>query len=264
MKISRHRWQQDLGIPLLGFVLAVFLSLSPADAEQAAGTNLPTQTFAVALPELEGPVTMGIFSSKGDLVRLLYHDAPVESIPAGLNGLIMTWDEKDASGKLVPPGTYRARGLVHGPVSVSVLPFRDKSWLLPAVGTNAESAPKDSTKDSGASSGNRITIPAAKDELLSSQPMIVLTATPLEKGVGIAANGLPLLEIPLNRNRLTNTATLNQGMEAGSAIVTIGGDKECIYYGILGLDRLVPLEAGTLEIPPDAFHPAPVGEESRR
>jgi hypothetical protein len=260
MKISRHRWQQDLGITLLGFFLAFFLPLSPARAEQAAGTNLPTQNFAVALPELEGPVTMGIFSSKGDLVRLLSRDAPVDSIPAGLNGLIMTWDEKDASGKPVPPGTYRARGLVHGPVSV--LPFRDKSWLLPAEGANDPAGTNANTGSSSCS--NTLMIPAARDELLSSRPLITIRATPVENAVQISANSLPLVEMPIAPTTSPVSATLSRGIDSASAIITITASGATSSCTISGLDRIVPLEAGTLEISPNTFHPAPVGEESRR
>jgi len=252
MEISHHRWQQDLGVPLVGFLLVFSLLLAAARAEPPAGTNPPSQTFAVALPELEGPVTMGIFSSKGDLVRLLYRDATVDSIPAGLNGLIMTWDEKDASGAPVPAGSYRARGLVHGPVAVSTLPFRDKNWLLPP-----------DMMDNGFHS-NLFMIPAAKDELLSSRPMITIKALPVDKGVQISANGLPLAEIPTTSTTSPVSVTLCKGMEAGTAVITVTSAGATSSCAISGLDRIVPLEAGTLEIPTDAFHPARVGEESRR
>ncbi len=280
MEISHHRWQQDLGatsgraflrLTLLGIsLLSISLRVPSAHAEQPPGTNAPSQTFAVALPELDGPVTMGIFSSKGDLVRLLYRDAPVDSIPAGLNGLIMTWDGKNGSGQAAPAGTYKARGLVHGAVSVSTMPFRDKNWLLPVVSsgpsgplgdTNAEPASKDS---GGGVCTNRIMIPAAKDELLSSQPMIAIVATPLDKFVQISAGGLPLVEVPIAQNTAPVSATLSPGLDPGTAVITIGTGKESTSCTISGLDHLVPLEAGTLEIPPDAFHPAPLGKESRR
>ena len=236
-----------------------FLPLSVARAEQPAVTNPPSQTFAVALPELEGPVTMGIFSAKGDLVRLLYQDAPVDSIPAGLNGLIMTWDEKDASGRLLPSGIYRARGLVHGPVSVSKISFHDKFWLFPASESRATNA-----ASGNESCSNTIMISAAKDELLSSRPMIMIKATGVENAVKISANGLPLLETPIAPTTSAVSATLCKGMEAGTAVITVAAGGETSSCTISGLDRIVPLEAGTLEIPPGTFHPAPVEEESRR
>ena len=242
-----------------------FLPLSVARAEQPAVTNPPSQTFAVALPELEGPVTMGIFSTKGDLVRLLYQDAPVDSIPAGLNGLIMTWDEKDASGRLLPSGIYRARGLVHGPVSISTLPFQDKNWLIPASETGATNFPSPTNAAFwNESCSNTITVPSAKDELLSSRPMITIKALPVDKGVQISANGLPLAEIPTTSTTSPVSATLCKRMEAGTAVITVTSAGATSSCAISGLDRIVPLEAGTLEIPTDAFHPARVGEESRR
>jgi hypothetical protein len=240
-------------------LIALALQLPLSHAESGTETNSPSQTFAVALPELEGPVTLGIFSAKGDLVRLLYRDAAVDSIPAGLNGLIMTWDEKDASGKQVPPGTYRARGLVHGQVSVSKLLFHDRFWLSPASESGATNA-----SSGNGSCSNTIMISSARDELLSTRAMIAIKATPLDKTVQISANTLPLLELPITPSTSPVLATLSKGIDAGTGVITVATGGETSSCTISGLDRIVPLEAGTLEIPPGTFHPAPVGEESRR
>ena len=81
MEIARPVWQQDLGKTKepLGWIrrvifqaaaLILFLCLISGLGLNARGD----QSFAVALPELEGPVTLGIFSGEGALLRLLYHD----------------------------------------------------------------------------------------------------------------------------------------------------------------------------------------------
>jgi len=122
MEIPQQRRQQQLGrgllrtrlfpLVLLGLLAATFTAFWNASAKE-----IPRVSFAVALPELEGSVTFGIFTPSGSLARLLYNDAAVDAIPAGLNGLLMSWDGKDDQGETLPPGSYRGRGLVHGPLS---------------------------------------------------------------------------------------------------------------------------------------------------
>ena len=225
-------------------------------AAMCAHSSGGQQSFAVALPELEGPVTMGIFSSSGERVRLLHRDASVDTIPAGLNGLIMSWDGKDDQGRDVPAGTYRARGLVHGPIRVTALPVGNSTPFPPASRELEELFPSRPLF-----SKNRITIRAAKDELLESRPLLSVEAGIEGDACVLSAEGLPLLFIPLESTGKVATG-ISHGSAAGTALITIDGPKASSTYTISGLDRLVPLNAGTLEIPADAFHPMPGAGES--
>lgn len=214
------------------------------------------QSFTVALPELEGPVTMEIFSSSGERVRLLHRDAGVDTIPAGLNGLIMSWDGRDDQGRDVPAGTYRARGLVHGPLRVTALPVGNSLPIAAACREEADMFllrppfPK-----------NRITIRAAKDELLESRPLLSIDAGIEGDACVIRADGLPLLSIPMESTGNVSPG-ITHGPAAGTALITIDDPKGSSTYTIMGLDRLVPLNAGALEITADAFHPLPGAGES--
>lgn len=227
--------------------------LAAAMCAHAAGGQ---QSFAVALPELEGPVTMGIFSSSGERVRLLHRDAGVDTIPAGLNGLIMSWDGKDDQGRDVPAGTYRARGLVHGPLRVSALPVGNSLPVPPACREEHDlfalrpPFPK-----------NRITIRAAKDELLESRPLLSIEAGIEGDACVIRAEGLPLLSIPVESTGNVSPS-ITHAPVPGSALLTMEGPRGSSTHTISGLDRLVPLNAGALEIPADAFHPMPGAGES--
>lgn len=217
------------------------------------------QSFAVALPEMEGPVTMGIFSPAGERVRLLYWDAPVDSIPAGLNGLIMTWDGKDDAGRNVPPGPYRARGIVHGSLQSSALPVRDgkifsghPSRDMEWISSVAPKFPKDA-----------ITLRAARDELLETRPLLTIRASLSENACLLHAEGLPLLELPFTDSKHRPTAvTLTHGDSPGTALLTLIDASNSEVITIMGLDKIVPLNAGTLEVQADAFHPGPVVGES--
>jgi len=139
------------------------------------------QHFAVAIPVMEGPVTMGIFSEQGRLVRLLCRDTPVEEIPSGLNGLIMTWDGKDDRGLRVPAGNYRARGLVHGPLRSTELPCFD-TVPLPRLPEEETAFPF---------SSDRIVLRAAEDDLLESRPLLCLRAVTRSDGITLETEGLP-------------------------------------------------------------------------
>lgn len=219
------------------------------------------QSFAVALPELEGPVTMGIFSQSGERVRLLYRDAAVDSIPAGLNGLIMTWDGKNDQGQDVPAGIYKARGIVHGPLGFSVLPQQELATI--PYGSKPQDSPLFPERPPFRK--NSITLRAAKDELLESRPLLSIEAGLEGNDCVISAEGLPLLSIYVQSGRTDPPPVigLTHGASAGSARLRVEMPTgSATIYTISGLDRLVPLNAGTLEVQADAFHPMPSAGES--
>ena len=221
----------------------------------SAVTARSDQSFAVALPELEGPVTLGVFSEEGGLVRLLYRDAPVESIPAGLNGLMMTWDEKDDQGHPVPAGNYMAKGLVHGPISISSLPFSETitgplplDWPMPLTSKPLQK--------------KSIVLRAPKDALLESRPVIIVAASFKENICTLTADGLPILSVLVDNDGSPQSARILHGMQKGDARLIIENPKVTATYDITGLDRIVPLSAGKLEVSPDAFHLSPSAGES--
>jgi hypothetical protein len=51
-------------------------------------------------------------------------------------------------------------------------------------------------------------------------------------------------------------------MKEGSASLMVEDLGGTTTYEITGLDRLVPLSAGKLEVSPDAFHSSPTAGES--
>jgi len=303
MKSALVKWQQVLSdirvrIPLLALLLAHILVMDwcPLMAGEQVGGKEPPRTFAqtiaVALPELEGPITVGIFSPDGEMIRLLYRDAAVESIPAGLNGLIMTWDGKDDEGLPVSPGTYRVRGLVHGPITFSVRPSVDPYSKIfsfsPYYGLEAQ-APEEPLRSPllydpslpfypPITDRNHLTIPAAKDELQEERPWLRLEARIKTPSVIITAEGLPLAECSLpidaspslshrsspdkNDRIKPRSVSLHEGPMPGTAqlVLRYAGGTES--YLVTGIDKIVPLEAGTLVVPPGAFQSTTVGEES--
>jgi len=211
-------------------------------------------TFEVALPELEGPITLGVFSKDGSLVRLLYRDTPIDKIPSGLNGLLVTWDGRDDQGGMVAPGIYRARGIIHGSLQCSMLPSQlGTNPMAPNVNTQMDFSPNVSNTGVTASSPpEEIDVPAAEDALYAPRPKVTLTPRIAGRSITLQANGLPVLDLPAmgedvegaTFTRITNSGMihLNVAIAHGTNVLTL-----------IGFDKLAPIEAGTLEVPADAF-----------
>jgi len=271
MEIRQQQWQQELIRHARLCVVVVCGILSAASAhcqtqdraqEISPGTNTPSLCrFAVALPEMDGPVTLGIFSPDGKLTQLLYRDVAIDSIPAGLNGLLVTWDGKDASGLPVPPGKYHARGLVHGKLTASALPysssnpnwhdsrFTDTNELSPAALSPFMLTPF---------STNQITVTAAQDALLETRPQITISAVRAEDEILVTADGLPIFSIPLEPYlppKGEPILSLCHGTRPGTAELNLISAGRKTFYLLSGLDQLVPLDAGALPMPPEIFIP---------
>ena len=219
-------------------------SVSATNAVQAC-------RFAVALPEMEGPLTLGIFSPEGNLVRLLYRDAPIDSIPAGLNGLLISWDGKDDRGAEVPAGIYRARGLVHGRIAASAIANTTDDWPGSYLRTEQEWAP---FFFSTLVPKNRMLLLSARDALLERRSYLSISAQWEQGKVVLTAEGLPLLEVESSHAPSgipTNPGIeLHPGSREGTAELTLISDEGKKSYLITGLDQLVPLDAGALPFPP--------------
>jgi hypothetical protein len=246
MKTATPAWQQDLGVTWRQFsrtLLHATLFLVLIGPLEKAFSD---QSFAVALPELEGPVTIGVFSQEGVLIRMLCQDASLESLPAGLNGLIMSWDEKDAGANRVPAGSYLVKGIVHGPLSFSeVGPSEVYKALVETPATPIMQPIQE----------NKISVRAAADALLESPPLLTLDASLKDDKCIMMAEGLPILSIPLSPpvTDATRNIRLTSEKTDQSVILSIEGKQSTNTWRVTGLDRLVPLSIGKLEVKPDAF-----------
>ena len=88
------------------------------------------QQFTFALPELEGRISLGVFTPEGRLVRALAVGARETDFKIGLNGLIATWDGRDGSGDPAPSGKYQIRGFVVGDgLKVEGEAFHFNDWV---------------------------------------------------------------------------------------------------------------------------------------
>ena len=107
---------------MLRAALALLTMLACAVCVQAQAEEKPHDTADVRItfipPPIRGTLTLGIYDKAGKLVRVLHREATEEAFTVGLNGLITTWDGKDDSGAVLPPGKYHARGYSVGALEV--------------------------------------------------------------------------------------------------------------------------------------------------
>jgi len=69
-------------------------------------------------PPLEGRISLGIYDTKGKLVRVLNRQSALDQFKFGADSLVTQWDGKNDHGEDLPPGTYHARGYLVGSLKV--------------------------------------------------------------------------------------------------------------------------------------------------
>jgi hypothetical protein len=80
-------------------------------------------------PPIEGVISLGVYDTRGKLVRVLKQAAEIDSFKSGLDGLFVDWDGTDASGKNAAPGKYFARGVLIGDVNISGVAYHLNDWV---------------------------------------------------------------------------------------------------------------------------------------
>lgn len=114
---------------LLLFLLHHSSLLLAQDATPSPTPDKRGVQLLFAPPPMQGTISMGIYDSTGKLVRTLHQDAPTSDFFPALNGLITFWDGKDDSGKLMPAGKYRAKGLMMGEMDFEGVAFLGNDFV---------------------------------------------------------------------------------------------------------------------------------------
>jgi hypothetical protein len=117
---DRSRWFTGIAL-LLSFVS--LHTLNAQDAESA------TNQLQFVPPPVDGVISLGVYDSKGKLVRVLKKDAELDSFKAASDGLVIDWDRNDSQGKPVPNGKYFAHGVLIGDVKVEGVAFHLNDWI---------------------------------------------------------------------------------------------------------------------------------------
>ena len=117
---DRPRWLPGIAL-LLWFVP---LHLINAQDEEANAKQL-----LFVPPPAEGVISLGVYDSKGKLVRVLKKAAEIDSFKIASDGLVIDWDRNDSQGKPVPNGKYFARGVLIGDVKIEGVAFHLNDWV---------------------------------------------------------------------------------------------------------------------------------------
>jgi hypothetical protein len=98
-------------------------SLSPPPLPEQTPSASPARNVRLSFvpPPLEGRISLGIYDSKGKLVRVLHHEADLTEFKIGADALVTQWDGKNDNGEDLPAGKYHARGYLVGPLKVEDL-----------------------------------------------------------------------------------------------------------------------------------------------
>ncbi|HEY5751677.1 MAG TPA: hypothetical protein VIT21_00880 [Chthoniobacterales bacterium] len=116
----------------------LILAVSPAPAQE----NAPAQdkrkiSVQLTPPPFDGTVSAGVFDEKGNLIRILLKDAEPDTLPAALNGWILSWDGKKSDGSEAPAGKYWIRGVIAGDVKIEGEAWHFNDWMDPEHPENA-------------------------------------------------------------------------------------------------------------------------------
>jgi hypothetical protein len=109
--------------------IAVLLSFVSLHALNAQDEESDSNQLQFVPPPVDGVISLGVYDSKGKLVRVLKKDAELDSFKAASDGLVIDWDKKDSQGKPVPNGKYFAHGVLIGDVKVEGVAFHLNDWV---------------------------------------------------------------------------------------------------------------------------------------
>jgi hypothetical protein len=119
---------------LLAPLIVGFGSLCGAFAQESP-TTLPSPAAAHSVrisfvpPPIEGTISLGIYDTKGKLVRVLHRESETDDFTIGHDALITTWDGKNEAGEDLPAGKYGARGYAVGALEIEGVAYFFNDWV---------------------------------------------------------------------------------------------------------------------------------------
>jgi hypothetical protein len=118
----------------LAAVLLLSLAITAVAQESPTPPAKPSPTdrsvrISFLPPPLDGTISLGIYDSKGKLVRVLHREADINEFDIGTDALSTMWDGKDDAGENVPAGKYSAHGFVVGDLGIEGVGFFFNDWI---------------------------------------------------------------------------------------------------------------------------------------
>ncbi len=130
--MTKHSPRLAVALALVLLALSVALRM-PAQESPDAQPSPPAAPRKVRIsflpPPLEGTVSLGIYDSKGTLLRVLHRESDLDEFQIGHDALSTTWDGNNDNGEPLPTGKYRARGYVVGNLPIEGVGFYFNDWV---------------------------------------------------------------------------------------------------------------------------------------
>ncbi len=178
------------------------LSLSAVKADEEE-----TSQLMFVPPPVEGVISLGVYDSRGKLVRVLKKAAAIDSFKSGLNGLYIDWDRNDAHGKPVPSNKFFAKGVLIGDVKIEGVAFHLNDWIHDSDDLRIQKI--------------------LSATLLSERPVVL---------VGAPQPGLVLFDSNGNRSKLTKLTFSPQTIKAsGSNILAFDSTQFALIDPVSGV-----------------------------
>jgi hypothetical protein len=94
-------------------------SVVPSPTPEQTPSPSPARSARISFvpPPMDGTISLGIYDQAGKIVRVLHQNAQLNDFAIGADALVTRWDGKDDGYQDLPPGRYRARGYLVGPLN---------------------------------------------------------------------------------------------------------------------------------------------------
>ncbi len=121
-------WSSCIQPIVLSLIVSWVAFQEPRLQAQGEETATGSQLMFVP-PPAEGAISLGVYDSNGQLIKVLKKAAGIDSFKSGLNGLFVEWDRTDSAGHTVSKGKYYARGVLIGNVKTAGIAFHLNDWV---------------------------------------------------------------------------------------------------------------------------------------
>jgi hypothetical protein len=200
---------------------SVSLEQTPSPSPSTA-RNVPLRFVP---PPMEGTISLGIWDSNDNLVRVLHREAKIDNFTIDENALKTTWDGKNDAGEDLASGKYRARGYM-----VAKLKVEDAGKESPPQGASDHVAVK-----------------------LVTNPLVSDTRSVMELGVGFdgkgsflkTMDGLPLATVNEAPN-LARVSIEKDGEKAANVWQDDGSSVE--HLRVSNIDKMMAFDCGFFEL----------------
>jgi len=204
-------------------------SVTPSPTPEPTFSPVPARSVRINFvpPPLEGRISLGIYDTKGKLVRVLHREADLNEFKVGADALMTQWDGKNDTGEDLPVGTYHARGYLVGALKVE------------DVG-QAGAAPQNT-------SGTTVKVKLMPNPLANDKQAMVELGAGFDKDGSYLAtsDNLPLLTVSRSPN-LTRESIAKKGDKSLDVWQT---DGAAFYeFRISNVDQMMAFDCGEFEL----------------